>query len=97
MEQEKETPKVSEETKVKMPASNPYQKNREDDPEVEAFAKGELAKYQREKRKRQPQQPNRRTPMHLKRLQKNQKQRLLLSLNALLKLKIVFLRNVMTI
>jgi hypothetical protein len=29
MEQEKETPKVSEETKVKMPAANPYQKNRE--------------------------------------------------------------------
>ena len=66
-EKEKETPKVSEETKVKMPAANPYQKNREDDPEVEAFAKGELAKYQREqKEKRQPQQPNRRTPMHLK-------------------------------
>ena len=52
MEQEKETPKVSEETKVKMPASNPYQKNREDDPEVEAFAKGELAKYQREQKEK---------------------------------------------
>ena len=48
MEQKKETPKVSEETKVKMPEANPYQKNRENDPEVEAFAKGELAKYQRE-------------------------------------------------
>ena len=53
MEQEKETPKVSEETKVKMPAANPYQKNREDDPEVEAFAKGELAKYQREQKEKE--------------------------------------------
>ena len=53
MEQEKETPEVSEETKVKMPASNPYQKNREDDPEVEAFAKGELAKYQREQKEKE--------------------------------------------
>ena len=52
MEQKKETPKVSEETKVKMPAANPYQKNREDDPEVEAFAKGELAKYQREQKEK---------------------------------------------
>ena len=95
MEEEK---KVSEETKAKIPNANPYKKDREDDPEVEAFAKGELSKYQRnKKRKRQPQQPNRRTPMHLKRLQKNQIKRLLLSLNALLKLKIVFLRNVMTI
>ena len=53
MEQEKETPKVSEETKTKMPAANPYQKNREDDPEVEAFAKGELAKYQREQKEKE--------------------------------------------
>ena len=53
MEQEKETPKVSEETKVKMPAANPYQKNREHDPEVEAFAKGELAKYQREQKEKE--------------------------------------------
>ena len=53
MEQEKETPKVSEETKVKMPAANPYQKNRENDPEVEAFAKGELAKYQREQKEKE--------------------------------------------
>ena len=52
-EKEKETPKVSEETKVKMPAANPYQKNREDDPEVEAFAKGELAKYQREQKEKE--------------------------------------------
>ena len=50
MEEEK---KVSEETKVKMPAANPYQKNREDDPEVEAFAKGELAKYQREQKEKE--------------------------------------------
>ena len=53
MEQEKETPEVSEETKVKMPAANPYQKNRENDPEVEAFAKGELAKYQREQKEKE--------------------------------------------
>ena len=46
MEEEK---KVSEETKVKMPNPNPYKKDRgEDDAEVEAFAKGELAKFQRE-------------------------------------------------
>ncbi len=50
MEEEK---KVSEETKVKMPAANPYQKNREHDPEVEAFAKGELAKYQREQKEKE--------------------------------------------
>ena len=53
MEQKKETPKVSEETKVKMPEANPYQKNRENDPEVEAFAKGELAKYQREQKEKE--------------------------------------------
>ena len=52
-EKEKETPEVSKETKVKMPAANPYQKNREDDPEVEAFAKGELAKYQREQKEKE--------------------------------------------
>ena len=50
MEEEK---KVSEETKVKMPKANPYQKNRENDPEVEAFAKGELAKYQREQKEKE--------------------------------------------
>ena len=31
MEQEKETPKVSEEKKIKMPNANPYNKVREDD------------------------------------------------------------------
>ena len=50
MEEEK---KVSEEAKVKMPAANPYKKNREDDPEVEAFAKGELAKFQREQKEKE--------------------------------------------
>ena len=96
MEEEK---KVSEETKAEIPNANPYSKIREeDDAETEAFAKGELAKFQREqKKKKQKQQPNRRTPMHLKRLQTNQNKRLLLSLNALQKLKIVFLKNVMTI
>jgi len=51
MEQEKETPKVSEEKKIKMPNVNPYSKVREDDdPETEAFAKGELTKFHREQR-----------------------------------------------
>ena len=50
MEEEK---KVSEETKVKMPNPNPYKKDRgEDDAEVEAFAKGELAKFQREQKEK---------------------------------------------
>ena len=96
---EKQEEKVSEETKVEVQEANPYNKDRgKDDPEVEAFAKGELSKFHREQKdNRQPQKPNRRTPMHLKRLQTNQNNRLLLSLNALLMLKIVFLRNVMTI
>ena len=47
MEEEK---KVSEETKAKLPESEPYKKNREVDAETEAFAKGELAKYQREQK-----------------------------------------------
>ena len=48
MEEEK---KVSEETKVEIPNANPYSKIREqDDAETEAFAKGELAKFQREQR-----------------------------------------------
>jgi len=51
MEEEK---KVSEEKQVKAPNVNPYHKDRgEDDPEVEAFAKGELAKYQREQREKE--------------------------------------------
>ena len=51
MEEEK---KVSEEKQVKVPNVNPYHKDRgEDDPEVEAFAKGELAKYQREQREQE--------------------------------------------
>ena len=53
MEQEKETPKVSEEKKIKMPQANPYSKIREDDdPETEAFAKGELTKFQRVQREK---------------------------------------------
>ena len=52
MEQEKETPKVSEETKVKMPSANPYSKAQENDPETEAFAKGELTKFHREQREK---------------------------------------------
>ena len=53
MEKEKETPEVSEEKKVKMPAANPYSKAREDDPETEAFAKGELTKYHAEQREKE--------------------------------------------
>ena len=48
MEEEK---KVSEETKASKPNANTYSKIREeDDAETEAFAKGELAKFQREQR-----------------------------------------------
>ena len=40
---EKEKEKVSEETKIKMPTANPYKKDHgDDDPEVEAFARGEV-------------------------------------------------------
>ena len=53
MEQEKETPEVSEEKKVKMPEANPYSKAREDDPETDAFAKGELTKYHAEQREKE--------------------------------------------
>ena len=51
MEEEK---KVSEETKSIMQRANPYSKIREeDDAETEAFAKGELAKFQREQREKE--------------------------------------------
>ena len=51
MEEEK---KVSEETKVEIPNTNPYSKIREeDDAETEAFAKGELAKFQREQKEKE--------------------------------------------
>jgi len=51
MEEEK---KVSEETKVKVPEANPYNKVRDnDDAEVEAFAKGELTKFHREQREKE--------------------------------------------
>jgi len=54
MEKQKETPEVSEEKKVKMPEANPYSKVREqDDPETEAFAKGELTKFHREQREKE--------------------------------------------
>ena len=46
-----EKEKVSTETKVKMPTVNPYKKDHgEDDPEVEAFARGELTKFAREQK-----------------------------------------------
>jgi len=48
MDEEK---KVSEETKVKIQNANPYNKDYgEQDPETEAFAKGELAKFHREQK-----------------------------------------------
>ena len=51
MEEEK---KVSEETKAEIPNANPYNKIREqDDAETEAFAKGELAKFQREQKEKE--------------------------------------------
>jgi hypothetical protein len=51
MEEEK---KVSEETKASTPNTNPYSKIREeDDAETEAFAKGELAKFQREQKEKE--------------------------------------------
>ena len=51
MEEDK---KVSEETKAKLPNVNPYSKVREeDDAETEAFAKGELSKFQREQREKE--------------------------------------------
>ena len=51
MEEEK---KVSEETKAEIPNANPYSKIREqDDAETEAFAKGELAKFQREQKEKE--------------------------------------------
>jgi hypothetical protein len=51
MEEDK---KVSEETKTSIPNANPYSKIREkDDAETEAFAKGELAKFQREQREKE--------------------------------------------
>ena len=54
MEKEKETLEVSEEKKVKMPIANPYSKAREeDDPETEAFAKGELTKYHQEQKEKE--------------------------------------------
>jgi len=51
MEEEK---KVSEETKLNLQKANPYTKDRgEDDAETEAFAKGELAKFQREQKEKE--------------------------------------------
>ena len=50
MEEDK---KVSEETKTRIPNANPYSKIREKDAaETEAFAKGELAKFQREQKQK---------------------------------------------
>ena len=46
--------KVSEETKVKLQEANPYSKIRDtDDAETDAFAKGELTKFQREQKEKE--------------------------------------------
>jgi hypothetical protein len=51
---EKKEDNVSNETKTILQKPNPYSKNRqEDDPETEAFAKGELTKFQREQREKE--------------------------------------------
>ena len=51
---EKKEDNVSTETKTILQRANPYSKNRqEDDPETEAFAKGELAKFQREQKEKE--------------------------------------------
>ena len=51
---EKKEENVSTETKTILQKANPYSKNRqEDDPESEAFAKGELTKFQREQREKE--------------------------------------------
>jgi hypothetical protein len=51
---EKKEENVSTETKTILQKANPYSKNRqEDDPETEAFAKGELTKFQREQREKE--------------------------------------------
>ena len=50
MEEEK---KVSQETKTVISNANPYSKDRgNEDPETEAFVKGELTKYHREQREK---------------------------------------------
>ena len=51
---EKKEDNVSTETKTILQRANPYSKNRqEDDAETEAFAKGELAKFQREQKEKE--------------------------------------------
>jgi hypothetical protein len=51
---EKKEENVSTETKTILQKANPYSKNRqEDDPETDAFAKGELTKFQREQREKE--------------------------------------------
>ena len=103
---EKETVKVSEETKetktekpklFKKPKANPYKKHDDaSDPEIEAFAKGELEKFHREKKEKAETATVQRTLKHQKKLQA-QMVKQLLQLNALKMPKNVSLRNVMTI
>jgi hypothetical protein len=50
---EKKEDNVSNETKTILQKPNPYSKAREDDPETEAFAKGELTKFHREQREKE--------------------------------------------
>ena len=50
---EKKEDNVSNETKTILQKPNPYSKAREDDPETEAFAKGELEKFHREQKEKE--------------------------------------------
>ena len=101
MENEENTAvEVSQETTAekpklfKKPKTKLYSKHTEDDDaETEAFARGELEKFTREKQK---QQPFKRTLKHQKKLEA-QMVKLLLQLNARKMQKNVSLRNVMTI
>ena len=96
MEEEK---KVSEETKAEIPNANPYSKIREeDDAETEAFAKGELAKFQREQKEKEATAATEQKDTDASEEtaeQSDQKATPIAERPA--KLKIVFLRNVMTI
>jgi hypothetical protein len=50
---EKKEDNVSNETKTILQKPNPYSKAREDDPETEAFAKGELEKFHRDQKEKE--------------------------------------------
>ena len=99
--EENKTVEVSEETKTekpklfKKPKAKLYSKTREetDDAETEAFARGELAKFNREQAETATVQKDTEASEEIQ----TQMVKLLLQLNALKMQKNVFLRNVMTI